>query len=155
MFFKKKSKNEILAISNGQLISIDKINDPTFSAKLLGDGYGLVSNDGIVVAPFDGEVAMVFPTKHALGLVNNDGIEMLIHIGIDTVTLNGEGFETLVEAGTKVKAGTPLVKFDVAFLKEKSIDPTIAVIISNANGKTINIVNDQAVEAGKTVTITY
>ena len=98
MFFFKKNKN-LKAFLTGELVSIDKVNDDVFSQKMMGDGAVVTPEDPYVYAPEDGEVAFVFDTKHAIGFITDSGISLLIHVGIDTVKLNGGGFEALVESG--------------------------------------------------------
>ena len=87
---------------------------------MLGDGGTVLPTDGVVVAPEDGEIGFVFDTKHAVGFITDSGVELLIHMGIDTVKLNGEGFEVLVEAGAKVKKGTPLLKLNLDYIKDNA-----------------------------------
>ena len=91
---------------------------------MMGDGAVVIPSNGDVVAPADGEVSFVFPSKHAVGLTTTDGLELLIHIGIDTVKLDGKGFETFVKEGDKVKKGDKLLSFDLEFIKENA--PSIA-----------------------------
>jgi len=98
--------------------------DEAFANKMMGDGVVIVPSDGIVVAPADGEISFVFPSKHAVGLTTTDGLELLIHIGIDTVKLDGKGFETFVKDGDKVKMGDKLLSFDLEFIKNNA--PSIA-----------------------------
>jgi len=98
--------------------------DEAFASKMMGDGAVVVPVDGTVVAPADGVISFVFPSKHAVGLTTNDGIELLIHIGIDTVKLDGKGFETFVKDGDKVKAGDKLLSFDMEFVKNNA--PSVA-----------------------------
>jgi len=98
--------------------------DEAFANKMMGDGAVIVPSDGIVVAPADGEISFVFPSKHAVGLTTTDGLELLIHIGIDTVKLDGKGFETFVKDGDKVKMGDKLLSFDLEFIKNNA--PSIA-----------------------------
>lgn len=92
--------------------------DEGFAGKMMGDGAVVEPEEGMITAPADGEIGFVFPSKHAIGFLTDDGIDMLLHIGIDTVGLNGEGFEVFVEEGSKVKKGDPLMKIDIPYLKE-------------------------------------
>src|SRR5690554_5622221 len=101
MFFKKKS-NGVVAFMEGTLVPLEKVNDPVFAQKMMGDGFAIEPTSGAVVSPVDGELTMVFHTKHAVGITTNEGVEVLLHIGINTVELDGEGFEILVEQGSKV-----------------------------------------------------
>ena len=117
----------------GEIIPMDQIPDETFASGVLGQGCGIIPEQGLVVAPFDGEVTTVAETKHALGLASKDGIEILIHVGMDTVSLNGEGFEVLCAEEDQVKAGQPLLKFDIGFIKSKNLPTTTAVMVTNAD----------------------
>lgn len=121
----------ISAPVTGEVVPISEVNDPVFSQKTMGDGVGIIPNDGIVKAPADGVIETVFPTGHAIGMKTDGGFECLIHIGIDTVSLNGEGFDTKVKQGDKVTKGQVLVQFDLELLKEKGFDPTVIVCITN------------------------
>ena len=109
---------------NGVAADLSETPDEAFAGRMMGDGAMVLPEDGMVCAPEDGEVCFIFGTKHALGFQTESGISMLIHIGIDTVNLNGEGFEPLVKEGDHVKKGDPLMKVDVAFVKEHA--PSLA-----------------------------
>lgn len=123
--------NELFAVANGELVDIETVNDPTFAQKMLGDGYAVLPSDGNIVAPVDGEVVSVFPTKHAIGFKTEDGLEILLHMGIDTVQLNGEPFEVTVEAGQKVKHGDLVAKVDLEKITAAGKDTAMMVIITN------------------------
>ena len=113
---------------SGTMIPMEQVPDPAFSEKMMGDGFAIEPKDGIVQAPFDGSVEMIFPTGHAIGVKSHDGMEVLIHLGIDTVDMKGEGFEVLVEQGDRVKQGDILIKVDLDAVKKagkKSITPII------------------------------
>ena len=113
---------------SGTMIPMEQVPDPAFSEKMMGDGFAIEPKDGIVQAPFDGSVEMIFPTGHAIGVKSHDGMEVLIHLGIDTVDMKGEGFEVLVKQGDRVKQGDILIKVDLDAVKKagkKSITPII------------------------------
>lgn len=114
---------ELLAPLSGRVIPIAEVADETFASKMLGDGVGIVPADGELVAPADATVSMVFETGHAIGLTLGGGCELLIHIGIDTVKMAGKGFSPHVETGQRVRAGEPLVSFDVDAIHEAGYDP--------------------------------
>ena len=124
---------EVVSVATGKVISEENIKDNVFSTGTLGKAVGIVSDDGICYAPIDGEVATVFQTKHAIGLRSNDGMEVLIHVGIDSVNLNGEGFEVYVQAGDKVKKGQKLLTYNKNVFKTHEIDETIVLVVCNAN----------------------
>lgn len=135
-FFKKKpdlekTGLELTAMTDGRCIPLEEVNDPVFSGKALGDGIAIVPEDCVIAAPCDGTVSMLAETLHAFGMTRDDGLELMVHIGIDTVALKGEGFEALVSQGDQVKKGEPLIRFDAAFMKEKGIDMTTMLILLN------------------------
>ncbi|MCR4675658.1 MAG: glucose PTS transporter subunit IIA [Sphaerochaetaceae bacterium] len=115
----------------GTVIKREKIADATFSSGVLGDGVGVEPVEGLVVAPFDGTISSVAESKHAVGIESN-GMELLIHVGIDTVNMNGEGFTCLVSEGTAVKAGQPLIRFDMAKIEKAGFKKTVAVLLTNS-----------------------
>jgi len=128
---------------------IETAPDEGFAQKMMGDGAVVEPKDSQVVAPADGEIAFVFPSKHAVGFVTEDGIAMLIHVGIDTVNLNGQGFEVLVQEGDKVKAGTPLMKLDLPLLKEKApslVSPVICTELED--NQSIRMLHTGEIKAG-------
>lgn len=120
----------VYAPVEGTVIPYSEIPDATFASGALGKGVGIVPVKGEVVAPFDGEISMFFDTRHAIGLMSRDGIEILIHVGINTVELNGEHFKALKESGDKVRAGEKLLEFDMAAIRASGYDLTTAVLIS-------------------------
>ena len=120
----------VYAPVEGTVIPYNEIPDATFASGALGKGVGIVPVKGEVVAPFDGEISMFFDTRHAIGLMSQDGIEILIHVGINTVELNGEHFKALKESGDKVRAGEKLLEFDMAAIRAAGYDLTTAVLVS-------------------------
>lgn len=138
LFGNQEQDENIYSPINGDIIPLTTVKDKVFSTKAMGDGVGIIPQDGIVYSPFDGEVAAIFPTNHAIGLVNGKGVEILIHIGIDTVELNGEGFQSFVKQGDKVKAHDKLITFDLDKIS-KDYDTTVMVIITNDNGINLQI----------------
>ncbi len=126
-------KGEILSPVSGKVISASEIPDAAFAGEMMGPSVGIEPDDGIVYAPFDGEVVMVFPTKHAMGLkADEGGMELLIHVGVDTVTMNGDGFETFVDSGAKFKKGDKLMSFDRKTIKDAGHPDTVIVALTNA-----------------------
>lgn len=125
-----KKKIEIKSPVDCKVIGLEEVEDMVFSKKTVGDGCAVIPRNNIICSPIDGEVVTIFKTNHAIGLKSKEGMELLIHIGIDTVELKGNGFENLVKEGDKVKAGTPISKIDLDFIKSqgKSIQTPIIVI---------------------------
>lgn len=111
--FGSKEKHVIVSPMAGKAIPMSQVNDPTFSQEILGKGVAIIPSEGEVKAPVNGTVSMIFDTKHAVSMTADNGAEIIIHIGLDTVELKGEHFTALAEAGQKVTAGTPLVRFDM------------------------------------------
>ena len=127
----KEDKKGILSLTNGELLDITKVPDEVFSTKMMGDGFAIKSNDGVIVSPVDGKIGVVFETKHAIIIESTEGKEILIHLGIDTVNLKGEGFEVFVNVGDEVKAGDKLVKMDVEFIEANAKSSISPVIFTN------------------------
>lgn len=128
-----KKQETIIAPVTGRLVPIEEVPDPTFAEKMLGDGVAIIPSDGVVVAPVDGEVISLFPTKHAIGIKSKQGLELLIHIGLETVNMKGEGFETFVEVGDKVSVGTKLISFSIELIQQKASDIITPIVITNAD----------------------
>ena len=123
---------EVLQPVKGKVIPLEKIPDETFAAGILGQGVGVEPSEGVVVAPFDGTVTSVFDTKHAITLESN-GMELLIHVGINTVSMQGEGFKAFVSDGDVVKAGQKLLEFDRDAIKKAGYSDTVAILMGNSD----------------------
>ena len=117
--------------AEGKAINLSEVSDDVFSSEALGKGIAIVPSKGEIVAPEDGEITVLYPALHALGLTLDNGVELLIHIGINTVELNGEGFMKFAEQGSRIKKGEKIVAFDIEKIRSKGYDPTVMVIISN------------------------
>lgn len=130
---KEESSNNFTLTSpaTGKLVAIEDIPDPVFSQKMMGDGLAVDPTEGVIVAPADAEVLQVFPTKHAIGLKTSNNLEVLIHIGLETVSMSGEGFEAFVKEGDMVKKGDKLISFDLDLIREKAKSTITPVIITN------------------------
>ena len=127
----EKKPLEISSPVNGKVIPLEEVNDPTFSQKLLGDGFAVIPSDGSVKSPVDGVIGVAYETGHAVGLVTEDGREILIHIGIDTVDMNGKGFRIMVKEGQTVKKGDILVEADLEEIKKAGKDTAVMVILTS------------------------
>lgn len=117
----------------GNVIPRESIPDETFASGVLGDGVGIEPEEGVVTAPFDGEISSVTETFHAIGITGPGGMEVLIHVGIDTVKMHGDGFQVLVKEGDKVKAGQKLMYFDIGKIKAAGFSATTAVLLTNSD----------------------
>ncbi len=124
----------------GDLLSLTEVPDQIFSQKMMGDGFAVLPKNGEVVAPVNAKVVNVFPTKHAIGLESDGGREIIIHVGIDTVKLKGEGFDVLVKEGDTVKQGQPLMNVDLDYIEKNAVSVITPVVFTNlAEGESINV----------------
>ena len=153
-FFKKNKIVELTSPMTGKIIPIEEVPDKVFSDKMVGDGVAIEPVDGEIVSPIDGKVATIFPTNHAIGLVTKEGLEILIHIGLDTVELNGLGFKRLTEKDAKVKKGEPLMEFDPKLVEEKGKSPITPIIITNMDKVKKMKKNTGDVERGNQIIMT-
>ena len=129
----QRAPGTVLAPVSGKAIPSEEIPDETFAAGVLGRGVGIEPSEGVIVAPFDGEISTVADTKHAVGLSSPDGMEVLIHVGVDTVAMNGDGFTALVEEGQKVKAGQKLLTFDRAKIAAAKHPDVVVLLVTNSD----------------------
>lgn len=143
----------ITAYANGELTEIEKVNDETFASKVLGDGIAIIPEDGNVYAPVDGEISVAIESGHAVGFTDMNGTVYLIHIGIDTVQLNGKYFKVNVQVGDQIKRGDLLVSFDKEKVEKAGFDTACMLIVTEANGKTLNKTKERKVKVGEEVAI--
>ncbi|WP_231160124.1 glucose PTS transporter subunit IIA [Clostridium botulinum] len=122
---------DIINPIEGEIINITEVPDEVFSGKALGDGFAIKPKEGKVISPIDGEIAVLFPTKHAIAIKGDNGLELLVHIGIDTVNLNGEGFTTHISQGDKVKKGDLIITFDKKTIESKAKSSVTPIVITN------------------------
>ncbi len=146
--FFKKEEFKIVAPVSGELIPLSHVPDQVFSTKMMGDGFAVIPGSNRVVAPLSGSLETVFPTGHAVGIKTKDGIECIVHIGLDTVELNGEGFNVLVKQGGKIKAGEPMVEFDQEALEAKGYNLVTMVVFPSGYDKAFDLGN-RTVNAGE------
>ena len=132
--------NELYAPMKGEVLDVAKSADPAFASKAMGEGVAINPSEGVIYAPADGTISLIFPTKHAMGITLNSGVELLIHAGIDTVKMEGEGFETFVETGAKVKKGDKLLSFDMDLVKEKGYQTQTMFLVADAKGKEVEVI---------------
>ncbi|MFS0865134.1 PTS glucose transporter subunit IIA [Fredinandcohnia sp. 179-A 10B2 NHS] len=127
----KKTEETLFAPVSGKVLALEEVPDPVFSQKMMGDGLAIEPTEGKVVSPVKGEIIQLFPTKHAIGIKTEIGLELLIHIGLETVSMKGEGFTAHISEGDKVEVGTPLVTFDLELVKEKAASTITPMVITN------------------------
>ncbi|MFZ2539120.1 MAG: PTS glucose transporter subunit IIA [Oscillospiraceae bacterium] len=156
-FLKKKEKKagEIFATQNGTAVELAEVPDPVFAEKMLGDGIAIIPTDNLILCPVNGTIIDVIDTLHAYCIESDDGLDILVHIGINTVELKGEGFTSLVKVNDKVKVGDKLAIADLEFIKSKGYEIYTPIIITNSDVlKEANHLTGK-VEQGKTVVFTY
>jgi sugar PTS system EIIA component len=144
---------QVYAPLTGKLVAMEEVPDPVFGEKMMGEGAAIIPTDGKVVSPVNGEILQVTPTKHAIGIKAEDGSEILLHIGLETVALKGEGFTVHVNQGDKVKVGDHLMDVDLDFVKEngKEIISPIVFTDSSSSGKNYQQGQVGEVKAGETI----
>lgn len=143
----RKGDDIFVAPLKGKVVAITEVPDQVFAEKMMGDGFAIVPTEGMVVSPVDGKIVNLFPTKHAIGILSDNGREILIHVGIDTVNLKGEGFETLVSENARVVKGQPLLKVDLDYIKEHAKSTITPIVFTNlAAGEKIVIEKQGNVE---------
>lgn len=141
----------ISAPGNGEIMPLTAVPDQVFADKLMGDGIAFVPKDDVIVSPITGTVKTIFPTLHAIGLETPEGLEVLIHIGIDTVKLEGQGFESLVTTDDNVEVGQPLIKIDLDYIQAHAPSIITPIVITNLTNQTLTIESAQPVTVGQTI----
>ncbi|WP_425060413.1 Putative PTS system glucosamine-specific EIICBA component [Sporomusa carbonis] len=149
----KQTEVAVYAPLSGEVVELAQVPDPVFAEKMMGDGFAIKPAAGLVLSPVKGKVLTTFPTKHAVGLIAENGLELLIHVGIDTVKLQGKGFELLVQEGALVEVGTPLLKVDLAYINTHAKSSITPIIFTNLKDQTVEVTKIAAM-AGKTVVCT-
>lgn len=129
----RKKTHSLCTVTAGEVIDITKVNDAAFSQKILGEGFGVIPIDGNISSPADGTVTDVAETLHAYCIKSTDGLEILVHIGIDTVSLKGEGFTPFVKTGDTVKKGSPIAFADLSAIKNKGLETVTVVAVTNSD----------------------
>lgn len=147
----KEVKTETIASPlTGEVVPLSEVPDQVFSQKMMGDGFAIMPTDGTVVSPVDGKIVNVFPTKHAIGIESAGGHEILIHFGIDTVKLNGQGFTALVQQGDEVKKGQPILSVDLEYVKNNAPSIMTPIIFTNLQpNEKIHVEKQGAVTKGE------
>ena len=152
LFSKKTKTIELKSPLDGKSVPITTVNDPTFNKELLGKGIAFKPESCELICPCDGKISMIFDTGHAVSIQSDNGVEILIHIGLETVGLKGKGFETFVENDQSVKEGDLLIKFDQKVIAEAGLDPITPMVICNSDDyKSFDFVTGQDVKTGDVV----
>lgn len=146
------SKAEVLSKPvDGQVVALSEVNDEVFSSGMIGEGFGIIPTSGELIAPEDGEITMLFETNHAIGLKTRNGAELLFHIGLDTVQLEGRHFTPYVKAGDQVKQGQPLIQFDLDAIKAAGFDPIVICVVTNQENFTVKTIESTDEQSGQGV----
>lgn len=156
LLFNKKHPVDLFAPVTGVLKSIEKVSDEVFASKAMGDGFAVEPSNGEIYAPVNGTVTSVFPTKHAIGLKTKDKkdkLEVLVHLGIDTVELNGQGFEVFVKEGDVVSPKTKLANVDLKYLASENKPNDIMVIFTNLEKRSLNYDSGEVSHGDKVGTV--
>lgn len=152
MFEKNAKTISLKAVEDGRTIPMDEVNDQTFAQELLGPGIAIVPSNGTVVSPINGTIATVMDTKHAVCIQGEDGLELIVHAGLDTVEVNGKYYQTYKEIGDQVKAGDVLLEFDLEEITKAGYDVTTPIVITNLGDyKITKCLTGQQVKAGEEV----
>lgn len=149
---KENKKVEIKAPCNGEIVKLSEVNDATFASEAMGKGIAMIPEEGVLYSPVNGTIKIIFPTKHAIGLLSDDGAELLIHVGIDTVQLEGKYFTTFVKSNQEVKAGDKLLEFNIEEIKKLEYDIVTPIIITNSQ-EYLEVLecNKQQIRCGETI----
>ncbi len=149
MFSFLKKEKRLAAVANGRVIGLNKVPDLVFSQKILGDGFGVIPTDGHFFSPADGVVTDVTDTLHAYCITTDDGLELLVHIGLDTVELKGLGFTPLIKKGDKLSTGDAIAHADLDLIKEKGYSTVCVVVVTNTEKlREMRVIEAQSTKAG-------
>lgn len=151
---KKPVSIQIVSPLSGTAVQITEVPDPIFSGKMMGDGAAVIPDNGTIVAPVDGELTMIAPTLHAYGFKAEDGTEVLVHVGLETVGLDGAAFKVLKEAGSKVRKGEPVAEVDLELLKSKNLNPITAIVLTSTLKDAVITVREGKVKGGEETILT-
>ena len=155
--FKKKASlppGSVTAVVSGKIVPLESVKDEAFAKKMMGDGAAILPEDDYVVAPCDGTLTMIYPTLHAFGVTSSDGVDILVHIGIDTVNLKGKGFRRIAEEGQKVHTGDKIIKMDFHELESRGVDMTTMILFPGHTAG-LDIKREGHASRGKTVVAAY
>ena len=146
--FLKRKPREIKAPIDGMLVALENVDDEVFSSKMAGDGIAIIPVGDTFVAPIDGVITKIFSTNHAFSIKNKQDLEVLVHIGLETVALKGEGFERLANEGDTVKVGDPIIKVDLEYIKANAKDIVTPILLTDESKFDEIDKNDNVVKSG-------
>jgi len=147
-FFKSK-KERVVSPVDGDILELSAVPDEVFSQKMAGDGVAIVPRSNTFVAPISGVVSKIFSTNHAFSIRSEMGVEVLVHIGLDTVELNGQGFERLLEEGSKVKVGQPIINVDLEFIQSQGKEIITPIVLNHEKALSLSIDNVKTIREGE------
>jgi len=154
LFQNKPKEKVIFSPLNGQVIPLSNVKDPVFADGILGKGVAILPSEGRLVSPVNGTILNVFPTLHAIGIQSDDGLEILIHLGFDTVELEGKYFKSNISEGDKVSAGDLLIEFEVEEIKKAGYDITTPIVVTNSDQyEAIEAMPEENIKAGEKLII--
>ncbi|WP_338324222.1 glucose PTS transporter subunit IIA [Vibrio furnissii] len=136
------AQESIFASAKGEFVKLEDVSDPVFATETFGKGFAIKPSEGVVTSPVNGTVTSIFPTKHALAITSDNGAEILIHIGVDTVKLNGQYFSSSIQDGDVISIGQPLVEFDLEALERESFDTSVIMVVTNTSDYQEFILNE-------------
>ena len=143
----------LVAVADGDVIAMDAVSDPVFASKSMGDGFAVEPTSSTVVSPVNGVIKSIFPTQHAIILQSDDGLDILVHMGLETVALKGEGFDVKVAKGNKVTAGQPMATMDLSFVLGQGKKTTIIVVITNLEDRRLKLATGRATAGSAVVEV--
>ncbi|WP_313130004.1 PTS sugar transporter subunit IIA [Anaerocolumna sp.] len=154
LFQNKPKEKVVFSPLNGQVIPLSNVKDPVFADGILGKGAAIVPSEGRLVSPVSGTILNIFPTLHAIGIQSDDGLEILIHLGFDTVELEGKYFKSNISEGDKVSVGDLLIEFQIEEIKNAGYDITTPIVVTNSDQyETIEAIPEQNIKAGEKLII--
>jgi len=149
------TNKKLLAVADGQAVELGAVPDEAFSSGMLGSGFAVVPSDGTIYSPIDGKIESITDTRHAYTIHSNDGLDVLVHIGVDTVSMEGKGFISLVEPGDDVRAGDIIAKADLGLIKMRGLSAITPVLVTNSDELKDFSVKRGRVQGGKSTVMTY
>ena len=149
------TNKKLVSVADGQAVELDAVPDEAFSSGMLGNGFAVVPSDGTIYSPIDGKIQSITDARHAYTIHSNDGLDVLVHIGVDTVSMEGKGFISLVEPGDDVRAGDIIAKADLGLIKMRGLSAITPVLVTNSDQLKDFSIKRGRVQGGKSTVMTY